>query len=105
MELVKKVEELPVDERPFLLGRHIFETSTADMAWVSIKPGSKMPVHVHEDGDQLYYILSGEGALDMDGKRYELKAGMAVFIPRKVEHNTENTGSEMFEYVEFRAKG
>jgi mannose-6-phosphate isomerase-like protein (cupin superfamily) len=75
------------------------------MAQVSLKPGAKMPVHVHEDGEQCYYILAGEGILDIRGdKAYKLSPGVAAFVPMGVEHHTENNGSELLTYIEARSK-
>jgi mannose-6-phosphate isomerase-like protein (cupin superfamily) len=101
-EYAKVVDELEVDERPYLIGYHIFKRDHWEMAKVSLKPGAKMPLHAHEDGEQCYYILAGKGYLVMEGNSYELAPGMAAFIPMGVEHYTENPGDELFTYVEFR---
>ena len=101
-EYAKVVDELEVDERPYLIGYHIFKRDHWEMAKVSLKPGAKMPLHTHEDGEQCYYILAGKGLLGMMGKAYELTPGMAAFIPRGVEHYTENTSDDLFTYVEVR---
>jgi mannose-6-phosphate isomerase-like protein (cupin superfamily) len=103
-ELAKVVEEIQAEERPYLFGRHVFQGQTLEMAQVSVKPGASMPEHVHEDGEQCYYILSGQGLLVIDGKSYELTPGMAAFVPMGVEHHTENPGDELFSYVEARSK-
>lgn len=104
-QLAKMVEDVEVEEREYLFGRHVFQGSTLEMAHVSLKPGAKMPVHVHEDGEQCYYILAGEGLLDIQGdKVYELTPGMAAFVPLGVKHHTENNGSELFTYIEARSK-
>jgi len=51
-----------------------------------LTPGcSHAPPH-----DEVYYIVSGEAILEMDGEEYNLAKGMVVFIPAGVHHALRN---------------
>jgi mannose-6-phosphate isomerase-like protein (cupin superfamily) len=39
----------------------------------------------HED-DEVYYVLEGRGALDVEGETVELEEGHAVFVPAHAKH-------------------
>ena len=43
-------------------------------------------VHYHRKLTELYYFLSGEGQLELDGGIYDVRPGMAVLIPPGVRH-------------------
>ena len=42
--------------------------------------------HYHRKLTELYYFLSGEGQMELDGNLYPVRPGMAVLIPPGVRH-------------------
>ena len=40
-----------------------------------------------KDADEILYILEGDGELTLDGKKIQVSAGSAVFIPRNAPHS------------------
>lgn len=58
-------------------------------------PGTFTENHpIHDDREQVYYIVSGTMSLDIDGQKHEVKPGSFVYVPRGVEHNHRNNGNE-----------
>lgn len=43
-------------------------------------------LHFHERTVEIYYILSGEGVIELDGVEHALTPGTAVHIPPGVKH-------------------
>ena len=43
-------------------------------------------LHYHERTDEVYYVLSGQGRMALDGKEIELSEGVVVYVPRGVKH-------------------
>ena len=43
-------------------------------------------LHYHERTDEVYYVLSGQGRMSLDGKEIELSEGVVVYVPRGVKH-------------------
>ncbi|MCZ7572186.1 MAG: cupin domain-containing protein [Ardenticatenaceae bacterium] len=103
-DIIRVVEEIDTLDRPLFIGRQIFRGETLEMAHVSLKPGGRMPTHSHSDGDQCYYVLAGSGKLHMGDTSYDLNCGKAAFIPKGIEHYTENTGDGYLTYIEARSK-
>lgn len=42
--------------------------------------------HLHELADEIYYIIEGEGYVELDGDTHPVRAGSAVHIPAGVTH-------------------
>ena len=47
--------------------------------------------HVHKVMTETYYVIEGNGAIVLDGERYEVGPGTAILIPPGVVHNGEGT--------------
>lgn len=77
------------------------QTTAAMPAWLltfTMPPGSSEGVHTHRRGDkeagsydEFYYIIEGEGVMEIAGERVEVSAGDNVFTPNGVPHGIENT--------------
>lgn len=78
------------------------------MQEVTIAPGGGTPWHVHADGHEISYVLSGTPTLEIEGKDARvLKAGEGFHIQPGVVHRGINTGSEpaKLAIVRVNAKG
>jgi mannose-6-phosphate isomerase-like protein (cupin superfamily) len=60
--------------------------SVASVHLVDIKTDPQ--AHYHEKHTEIYYILEGEGWIELDGKRSAVKAGTAILSPPGVRHRT-----------------
>ena len=73
-------------------------TPTAQMTLGVTDVGAGQPhpflPHRHAQAE-IYYVLSGEGVVSIDGVEHPLRAGTSVFIPGDVWHGARNTGSEV----------
>ena len=77
------------------------ETTAANPVWLltfSMPPGSSEGVQTHRPGDkeagsydEFYYIIEGEGVMEIGNKPAEVSAGDNVFTPNGVPHGIENT--------------
>jgi mannose-6-phosphate isomerase-like protein (cupin superfamily) len=56
-----------------------------------VKAGQRLSGAAHPAPyDEIYYVLSGEASLDMDGTEYQLQKDMVVFIPAGTHHALTN---------------
>lgn len=63
----------------------------------TVLAGRGLEPHAHPDSDELYYVLGGEGYVELARpgeapRRHDIAAGTAVFIPAGVTHHIVNTG-------------
>src|SRR5579872_5739362 len=71
----------------------------AVIADVEITPGGSAGRHTHP-GDEISYILEGEGEILMEGQpAIKVKAGDGFVIPAGVKHDAHNTGSQKLKLV------
>ncbi len=43
-------------------------------------------LHYHERTDEIYYVIVGQGRMQLDGSEIELSEGVVVYVPRGVKH-------------------
>lgn len=60
------------------------ENALATMHVVNICEDSR--VHYHKKMTEIYYVLEGEGEIELDGERHPLKPETAVFIKPGCRH-------------------
>jgi mannose-6-phosphate isomerase-like protein (cupin superfamily) len=57
-----------------------------------LAPGVSIGVHTHEDDEEYYYILTGQGVMTLDGVRCPVEAGDVTAVYPGGSHGLENTG-------------
>ena len=60
----------------------------------AIHPGGSIGRHGHEIGDDINYVLSGEGTAICDGQEETLVPGVCHICEKGSEHSILNTGGE-----------
>ncbi len=58
-----------------------------------LRPGATIGYHLQEV-DEVYYILSGSGVMQMNGKEFPVKPGDAILTRPGSSHGLQQTGSE-----------
>lgn len=56
------------------------------------QPMAYVEAHTHRVQEQIYHILEGEGAMEIEGKRTIVRKHDVVFIPPGVAHSIRNEG-------------
>jgi mannose-6-phosphate isomerase-like protein (cupin superfamily) len=76
------------------------ETATTALTFgtATLKPGEWLALHRHAP-PEIYFILSGSGAMTIDGERHDVSAGTGIFIPGNAEHGISNAGPETLKFL------
>ena len=87
----------------------MFKTNLADFdikdprvrlfSLVQVKPGEEVEYHTHNGESESFFILSGKGVYNDNGKEVEITPGMATLTPSGEGHAIKNTGSEMLTFI------
>jgi mannose-6-phosphate isomerase-like protein (cupin superfamily) len=66
-----------------------------------LEPGEGPPLHVHDDTEQIFYVLDGRGVLEIGETRepHPVQAGDLVRIPRHTPHRIECAGPQPLRYL------
>jgi quercetin dioxygenase-like cupin family protein len=76
------------------------ETSQGALVQLLVREsrGAAVPLHIHHDTDETFYLIEGELEVEVGGERFRAAAGDFIFGPRGVPHRwivTSET-AEMF---------
>jgi mannose-6-phosphate isomerase-like protein (cupin superfamily) len=71
---------------------------------VYVAPGERVDRHQHEDMEEVFYFLEGEGTMQLAEEMQTVSAGDRVIVPMRVSHVVENTGTQEMRFVCFGVK-
>lgn len=60
----------------------------------SYAPKAYAEEHTHENSEEVFYFISGQGLFVLNRTRYTISQGSIVFVPPKTPHGIFNTGFE-----------
>jgi len=69
------------------------EKNARMFAEVTLEPGCSIGYHQHVSETEYYFILSGAGTVNDDGKEVQVKQGDAVITGNGAFHSIKNTGT------------
>lgn len=77
------------------------DSETSEVFIVVLKPGEAPPLHQHDDTEQVFYILEGEGVLRIgaEQKEYSVRPTDVVRIPPKTLHSIRCSGAKALRYL------
>lgn len=64
---------------------------------ITIKKGCSIGWHIHENDQEVIYVLSGKGICIEDDKQYDLVKGMANYCGKGKNHSIKNMNDEDLE--------
>ena len=59
-----------------------------------LAPGQEDTQSTHAS-DEVYYVVKGDGFLNVGGKRYAVSAGMSYFVAKNIEHQFHGNTEEL----------
>ncbi len=62
------------------------------MGYTVIYPTGTTTGHTHDD-EEVYFVISGEGIMQVGEEKYEIKPGDALYVPPGVFHTTYQKGN------------
>ena len=62
-------------------------------AEISLNPGCSIGYHKHDSETEYYFIVSGTGVVNDDGKEVQIKQGDSIITGNGASHSIKNTGS------------
>ena len=58
-----------------------------------IEEGSSSNPHLHDDAEEIFYVISGAGRVKVGEEEEDIGPGSCIFIPPKTLHQLMNTGN------------
>ena len=77
------------------------EATSSEVFIVVLAPGEAPPLHQHDDTEQIFYVLEGEGQLEIgpEAEPFPVEPGDIVRIPPKTPHRIHCLGQTSLRYV------
>jgi mannose-6-phosphate isomerase-like protein (cupin superfamily) len=69
------------------------EKNARMFAEITLNPGCSIGYHKHESETEYYFIVSGTGTVNDDGKEVAVNPGDSVITGNGASHSIKNTGS------------
>jgi mannose-6-phosphate isomerase-like protein (cupin superfamily) len=74
--------------------RVLVTTPRLQVVLMALSPGEEIGMETHEDTDQVFYIVKGEGRAVVGGESHAFKRGSMVVVPAGTPHNLINDAGE-----------
>jgi quercetin dioxygenase-like cupin family protein len=75
------------------LNKILPESGTALVVEVCLQPGGGAPIHRHSEDREIFYIISGELTVEVDGECAVMRAGDVCHLPTGSAHGFRNAGN------------
>lgn len=77
------------------------EYAIKEIGWMTLQPGASIGMHKHENNEDAYIIVSGEGTFtDSDGNETIVRAGDVTIARKGQSHALANTGQEPLVFLD-----
>ncbi len=76
--------------------------SLATIQVIKVQKGGGNDLHVHEESDDILYILSGRAKMEIEGVgAVEMRKGSCIRIPKNVKHRIYDVAEELIAFDVF----
>ena len=87
--VVKQLESLDSVRSTCGFKRSLFDGTDSDALSLSVLNINDSTKHYHEKITEIYYCISGDGALELDDDEVPLSQGTAVLVPPGIRHSAK----------------
>jgi quercetin dioxygenase-like cupin family protein len=92
-----QVPEEPVSHNPAIQKRVLLRSPDlpplTNFAQARFAPGQVAPGHSHSDMAEVFFVVTGQGIITVNGQPYPLTPGTCIAIKPGEQHEVANTGS------------
>jgi mannose-6-phosphate isomerase-like protein (cupin superfamily) len=94
------MEGMETAERPWGTYTVLADEADHKVKRIEVRPGQRLSYQRHARRAEHWFVVSGVGALRLDGIDSLVSAGHAVDIPAGAAHRIENPGTEPLVFIE-----
>lgn len=78
------------------------EDFLSDVLWFNdnlIEPGIAVETHEHEDVEEVYYVIQGQGKMRIGDEEKLVSEGDAIYLPPQKPHTLMNIGTHPLRFI------
>jgi mannose-6-phosphate isomerase-like protein (cupin superfamily) len=72
----------------------VMNTSTMEIGIINLKKEQEDTQQPHIS-DEIYYVVSGNGTIEIDGIKKEVNSGKIIYIPKRIPHSFHANSNEL----------
>jgi mannose-6-phosphate isomerase len=91
---------MSTENRPWGSYTIIKEADDHKVKIITVEPGKRLSYQTHEKRSEYWVIVSGTGAVTLDGVMTTCVAGDAFIIEQGIAHRIHNTGEDDLTFIE-----
>jgi mannose-6-phosphate isomerase-like protein (cupin superfamily) len=92
-------ERLPGDRETFIKASPRTGTQAVEAFRDSMAAGASTGIHIHQQADEFFYVVSGRGLALVDATEVPVEADDFIFVPKGHEHRVKSSGPTPLELV------
>lgn len=96
---VKNRDKQVLRDTYYMIDKTNSATQRLTMGVTTIYPTGSTTGHSHDDMEEVYFVVSGEGIMIVGDDEYPIKPGDALYVPPCEFHTTIQTGNEPLKVV------
>jgi mannose-6-phosphate isomerase-like protein (cupin superfamily) len=89
-------------ERPWGNYKVIHTDETSQVKKLVVNPGKRISLQIHNFRAEHWFIVSGQGIAELDGKEVEVTPGDSVDVPIGSKHRIANGAAEPLIFIEIQ---
>lgn len=89
-----------LEERPWGSYAVLYTNETCQVKKLVVNPGKRISLQSHKFRAEHWFIVSGQGTTELDGKEIEVKPGDSVDIPIGSKHRISCSSPELLIFIE-----
>lgn len=70
--------------------RELYRSEAMSLAEAVVNAGETTEYHYHNTSAEIYYIVEGNGMMEIEGEEQEVSKDQAIIIPRTKKHRIRN---------------
>lgn len=78
-----------------------YETDVSFVDYVEMPPGTSIGVHTHDENEETYFIVEGDGTMTTNGQRFRVTRGDLILNRRGWSHGLENDSDRPLKVLVF----
>ncbi|WP_366923081.1 cupin domain-containing protein [Metallumcola ferriviriculae] len=87
---VNDLQEFSADKR---VRKTLSKEGKIEVDLIFYEPGQSSPEHAHKHQDEIFYVVSGEGSMVINGEKVSVKEKDIILAPSGTTHGINNDSS------------
>ena len=81
--------------------REFYHSKKMSLVEAMVEIGQATECHIHEKSEEIYYILEGEGLMEIENDKAQVSKDQAIIIPPRNRHRITNNGNTQLRFLCF----